>query len=80
MKKLDFYDQLDVRHRLFHLMETTIWACKDMAYETEVLEPFAFKKMDQLLEEMDELKHFWLAKKREHATRDMVTAMDEVGI
>ena len=80
MKKLDFYDQLDVRHRLFHLMETTIWACKDMSYESEILEPYAFKKMDQLVDEMEEVKQFWLAKKREHATRGMVTAMDEVGI
>ena len=36
--------------------------------------------MDQLLEEMEEVKQFWLAKKREHAVKDMVTAMDEVGV
>jgi hypothetical protein len=80
MKKLDFYDQLATRTKLTHLIQTTIWAINDMSYESEVLEPYAFKKMDQLLEEIEEVKQFWLAKKREHAVKDMVTAMDEVGV
>jgi len=80
MKKLDFYDQLAIRTKLTHLIQTTIWAINGMSYESEVLEPYAFKKMDQLLEEMEEVKQFWLAKKREHAVKDMVTAMDEVGV
>jgi len=77
MKKLDYYDQLEVRTRLTHLMQTAIWAINDMTYESEVLEPYAFKKMDQLLDEMDELKHFWLTKKREHVTQAITTVFDQ---
>ena len=78
--KLDYHDQLEVRTRLTHLMQTSIWAINDMTYESDILEPYAFKKMDRLLDEMNELRQFWLAKKREHAVKDMVTAMDEAGV
>lgn len=78
--KLDFYDQQDVRFKLYRLMEVALRATRDLSYQSDVLEPYAFKRMEEVLEEMEEVKQFWLAKKREHAVKDMVTAMDEAGV
>ena len=75
--KLDYHDQLEVRTRLTHLMQTSIWAINDMSYESDILEPYAFKKMDQLLDEMNELRQFWLALKRRHVTQEIKTVFDE---
>ena len=78
--KLDYWEQKELRDAMAKLIERAAWASRSMCYRSALLEPYAFKKMDQLVNEMEEVKQFWLAKKREHATRDMVTAMDEVGV
>ena len=75
--KLDFYDQQDVRFKLYRLMEVALRASRDLSYLTDVLEPYAFKRMEEVLEEMEEVKHFWLDLKRRHATQEITTVFDE---
>ena len=75
--KLDFYDQQDVRFKLYRLMEVALRASRDLSYLTDVLEPYAFKRMEEVLEEMEEVKHFWLDLKRKHVTKEITTAFDE---
>ena len=54
--KLDFYDQQDVRFKVYRLMEVALRASRDLSYATDVLEPYAFKRMEEVLEEMEEVK------------------------
>jgi len=75
--KLDFYDQQDVRFKLYRLMEVALRASRDLSYQADVLEPYAFKRMEELLEEMEEVKHFWLDLKRKHVTEEIKTVFDE---
>jgi len=75
--KLDFYDQQDVRFKLYRLMEVALRATRDLSYQADVLEPYAFKRMEEVLEEMEEVKQFWLDLKRRHITKEITTVFDE---
>ena len=78
--KLDYWEQKEIRDAMGKVIERASWASRSMCYRSALLEPYAFDDVEKLMSEIEEFKQLWLAKKREHAVKDMVTAMDEVGV
>ena len=74
--KLDRNDRRDLRTKLNHLAKTAIDCIDYCEYESDVMVPYALRRLDQLFEEVENLKTTLSALKR----RDMqhvVTAFDE---
>ena len=78
--KLNYMDQKEVRNAMGKVIERAAWACRSMCYQSELLESYAFEDVERLITEMEDMKQLWLEKKREHTTKQIVTAMDEIGI
>ena len=78
--KLDYMDQKEVRNAMGKVIERAAWACRSMCYRSELLEVYAFEDVERLIQEMEDMKQLWLAKKREHEVKNITTAFDEVGI
>ena len=78
--KLDYWDQKELRDAMGKLIERAAWASRSMCYQSSLLESYAFDDVEKLVHEIEAFKQLWLAKKREHDTKQMVTCMDEVGI
>lgn len=78
--KLDYWEQKELRDAMGKLIERAAWASRSMCYRSALLEPYAFDDVEKLMSEIEDFKQLWLSMKREHAVKDMVTAMDEVGV
>ena len=78
--KLDYMDQKEVRNGMGKVIERAAWASRSMSYQSDLLEPYAFEDVERLIDEMEDFKQLWLAKKREHEVKNITTAFDEVGI
>jgi hypothetical protein len=77
---LDKHELKEIRCRLNHLAKTTIDCIDYFEYESDVMQPYAFKRFNQLLDEFDELKATFASLKRKDVVKDINTAFDEVGI